>query len=168
MRKHIFMLPLAVIALSACGQGGSGNGGGVAGDTHASTAAISAYMSKEYSTEQETFRANLQALENDEASKDIECTEHELVAVVNLKKTQVQTFVNAVIEFIRAEKSKNQIDKASIAPLFTDYRTKDLGWLASTNLIPACEFTSQMVSATGYATGIESAYATAIGQLNAM
>ena len=166
MRNLIFMLPLAVIALSACGRGG--NEGGVAGDTHASTAAISAYTNKEYSTEQETFRANLQALENDEASKDIECTNHELVAVVNLKKSQVQTFLNAVIEFIRVEKSRNQIDKAAIVPLFSDYKTKDLGWLASTNLIPACEFTPEMVSATGYAAGIESHYTTAISQLDAM
>ena len=166
MRRFNLIIPLALIALSACGR--SGSGGGVAGDTHASTAAISAYMSKEYASEQETFRANLQALENIEASKDIECTEHELTAVTNLKKTQVQTFLNAVIAFIQVEKSKNQIDKATVAPLFADYKTKDLGWLASTNLIPACEFTPEMVTASGYATGIESSYATAISQLNAM
>jgi hypothetical protein len=166
MLKLFFMLPLAVIALSACGHGGGGSG--VAGDTHASTAAISAYMGKEYSTEQETFRANLQALENTEAAKDIECTEHELTAVTNLKKTQVETFLNAVIAFIQIENSKNQIDKSAIAPLIADYKTKDLGWLASTNLIPACEFTSDMVSASGYATGIESSYAKAINQLESI
>jgi hypothetical protein len=166
MRKLIFMLPIAVIALSGCGRGGGG--GGVAGDSHVYTAAISSYMSKEYSTEQASFRANLQALENIEASKDIECTEHELTAVTNLKKTQVQNFLNSVIAFIRIEKSKSQIDEAAIAPLFSGYETKDLGWLASTNLIPACEFTSDMVTASGYATGIESSYATAISQLNAI
>jgi hypothetical protein len=166
MRKPIFMLPLALIALSGCGR--SGGGGAGASNSGASTSAISSYMSKEYSTEQQTFGANLQALENIEASKDIECTEHELTAVTNLKKIQVQTFLNAVIAFIRVEKSKSQIDKAAIAKLFAPYQTKDLEWLASTNMIPACEFTSEMVSATGYATGIESHYATAISQLNAM
>ena len=166
MRKFILILPVVLIALSACGR--SEGGSGVAGDSHAATSAISSYLSKEYSTEQVSFRANLQALENDEASKDIECTEHELTAVANLKKTQVQTFLNAAIAFIQAEKSNNQIDKASIAPLFADYQTKDVGWLASSELIPTCEFTSEMVSATGYAAAIESYYATAISQLNAM
>jgi hypothetical protein len=166
MRKLIFMLPLVLIALTGCGR--DGGGGAVASNSGAFTSAISSYMSKEYSTEQMTFSANLQALENLEASKDIECTEHELTAVTNLKREQVQTFLNTVIAFIRVENSKNQIDKAAIAPLFSSYQTKDLEWLASTNLIPACEFTSEMVSATGYATGIESHYATAISQLNAM
>lgn len=166
MRKAIFMLPLAVIAISGCGRGGGG--GAVAGDSGASTAAISTYMSKEYSTEQETFRANLQALENIEASKDIECTEHELTVVTKLKKEQVQTFLNVVIAFIQAEKSTRQIDKAAIAPLFASYQTTDAGWLASTNLIPACEYTPEMVSASGYAKAIDSSYASAIGQLNAM
>jgi hypothetical protein len=166
MRKLIFMLPLALIALSGCGRGGGG--GAVASNSGASTSAISSYMSKEYSTEQISFRANLQALENIEASKDIECTEHELTAVVNLKKTQVQTFLNAVIAFIQAEKSNNQIDKAAIAPLFAGYQTKDVGWLASTDLIPACEYTPEMVSASGYAKAIDSSYASANSQLNAM
>jgi hypothetical protein len=165
VRKYILMLVLTPIALSGCGRGGGGDGG--ASSSPASTSAISSYMSKEYSTEKITFRANLQALENIEASKDIECTEHELAAVANLKKTQVQTFLNAVIAFIRVEKSNNQIDKAAIAPLFTTYKTKDAGWLASSDLIPACEFTSEMISATGYVTAIESYYATAISQLNA-
>ena len=166
MHKLIFMLPLAVIALSGCGRGGGVSAG--ASNSGASTSAISSYMSKEYSTEQMTFRANLQALENIEASKDIECTEHELTAVTNLKKEQVQTFLNAVIAFIQAEKSNSQIDKAAIAPLFASYQTTDAGWLASTNLIPACEYTPEMVSASGYAKAIESSYASAIGQLNAM
>ena len=166
MRKFILIISLALIALSACGRGGSG--GRVAGDTHASISAISAYMNKEYATEQMTFRANLQALENIEASKDIECTNHELVAVADLKKKQVQTYLNAVIAFIRTEKSNNQIDKAAIAPLFAAYQTKDLDWLPSSNLIPACEFTPEMISATEYATGIKSYYASALSQLDSM
>ena len=166
MRKLVLILPVVLIALSACGR--SGGGGSIASDSHASTSAISSYLSKEYSTEQMTFGANLQALENDEASKDIECTEHELTAVTNLKKSQVQIFLNAVITFIQTEKSNSQIDKAAIAPLFADYKSKDAGWLASTNLIPACEYTPEMVSANGYAAAIKSYYTTAIGQLNAM
>ena len=107
MHKLIFMLPLAVIALSGCGRGGGVSAG--ASNSGASTSAISSYMSKEYSTEQMTFRANLQALENIEASKDIECTEHELTAVTNLKKEQVQTFLNGQSSHL--SKLKNQIVK---------------------------------------------------------
>lgn len=166
MRKFILMLLLALIALSGCGRDGGGGGG--AGNSRVSTSVISSYMSKEYSSEQISFRANLQALENDEASKDLECSQHNLAAVAKLKESQVQSFLNAVIAFIQAEKSNNQIDKAAISPLFATYQTQDAGWIASSSLTPACGFTAEMISATGYAVAIQSYYATALGQINAM
>ena len=164
MRKAILTLLPALIALSGCGHGG----GSGTSNSRETAAAISAYMSKEYSREQTSFRANLQALENNEAANDQECTQHHLAVVANLKKAQVQTFLNAVIAFIQAENSKNQIDKAAVAPLFATYQTEDAGWIASASMTPACGFTAEMISATGYPVAIASYYATTLGQVNAM
>jgi hypothetical protein len=159
---------VAGILLTACG----GGGGGGASKPLASTTAISSYMSTEYSSDQITLATDLQAVVNKEVSLGAgNCSANELVAVASLKETHVQTFLITIIAFIQLEKANNQIDKSANSALFNTYLSDDLAWITSSSTDSAvgnCSFTAAEISANGYVTAINSYYANAITQLNAM
>lgn len=172
LNKILANIAIAVFIslFSGCGGGGSGNST-TSNTPLSSTTTISSYMSSAYSSDQITLATDLQALVRSLASQGYLCSGNEIIAVANLKETHVQTFLNAVIANIQLVKTNNPIDKTAIAALFNTYQSEDVAWLTSSSTASAmgnCGFTGAMISATGYVTTINSYYANAIIQLNAM
>jgi hypothetical protein len=158
---------VSVILMTACGGGGGDSGNG--NTPLASTTTISSNMSSEYSIDQITS-AEVIALVQSLAAQGFGCSSTELVDVANLKETHVQTFLNAVIANIQFVKSNSSIDKTAITGLFATYQAEDVAWISSSSLASTlnCGYSAAAISATGYVTTINSYYANAIAQLNAM
>jgi len=140
---------------------------GTGGTPLPSTAAISAFMSVTYASDKIALAADVQALEQTLASQGLLCSNDEIVALANLKEMHVQTFLNKVIADIEIEKTKNPLDKTALAVLIDSYQSQDLAWISSPNL-GSCGFSAAQISATGYATAINSYYVHWFSQLVAI
>jgi len=124
-------------------------------------------MSSLYAIDQVTLASDVQTTESFLASQGLSCSGAEIIDVANLKETHVLAFLNAVLADIKTVAAGGSIDKTAIAAVIASYQAQDLAWLA-TQSICGTLLTPLEVTTTGYASTINSYYANAISQLNAL
>lgn len=153
-----------ILALHSCGGGGGG-----ASDPLPSTATITTYMSAAFASDQLTLASDVQTVSRRLLSQGYQCSSNMIIAVTDVKLIHVQAFLNAVIANVQLVKTNNPIDKTAITALFATYQSQDVAWITSSaSTLGNCGYTPSMISATGYATAVNTWYALAIAQLNSI